>query len=338
VPLETYEPGCADVSERARHTIARRAEVSRRSAGVVGLGKMGAALARNLLDHGWRVVGFNRTHSVAEGMAEEGLVPASSLRELADGLPMPRVIWLMVPAGRAVDDMLFGSEGTSEGLADVLEPGDLVIDAGNSHFREAADRARRLAERGIRFVDCGTSGGPAGARYGACLMVGGATSDFERIEPMLADVAVPGGYAHFPGTGAGHFVKMVHNGIEYGMMQSIAEGFALMHGSEFELDLRSVADLYQHGSVVESRLIGWLSQAYEELGDDLVGASGSVGRTGEGDWTVAIAREAGRSVPAIEAAVRFRVDSETEPSYAGQVLTALRNSFGGHGLGEPKRR
>jgi glucose-6-phosphate 1-dehydrogenase len=335
VPLESYEPGGADVSERARDSIAHRARQSPRSVGIVGLGKMGANLARNFMSHGWRVVGHNRTPAVAERMAAEGLVPAATLADLVAELPAPRVVWLLVPAGDAVEEMIFGSMRDGEfvsGLADLLEYGDTVIDAGNSYFGDALTRAQRLEFSGVRFMDCGTSGGPDGARHGACLMLGGDRSDFERLEPMFADVAVPGGYAHFPGAGAGHFVKMVHNGIEYGMMQAVAEGFALMHESPYGLDLSKVADIYQHGSVVESRLVGWLGGAYEELGDDLEAASGCVGRTGEGEWTVMAAEEAGVEAPVISASVRFREESQDEPSYTGQILTALRDAFGGHGL------
>jgi 6-phosphogluconate dehydrogenase len=150
---------------------------------------------------------------------------------------------------------------------------------------------------------------------------------------MFADVALPDGYRFFPGHGAGHFVKMVHNGIEYGMMQAIAEGFQVMHASEFDLDLEEVSAVYQHGSVIESRLVGWLGEAYAELGSDLEGVSGVVGHTGEGEWTINVARDMGLEAPVIADSLQFRVDSDSKPSYAGQVLTALRNAFGGHGLG-----
>ncbi len=336
VPLETYEHGCPDIADRAAAAISSRSATAQRSVGIVGLGKMGAGLARNLHAHRWRVVAFNRTTSRAEAMEAEGIIAARTMADVAALLPAPRIVWVMVPAGAAVDDMLFGKAGEDgehvPGLADVLEPGDTIVDGGNSHFSSAGQRAARLGERGIRFVDCGTSGGPAGARHGACLMLGGSREDFERLEPMLADVSVPGGYAHFPGIGAGHFVKMVHNGIEYGMMQAVADGFALMHDGPYELDLRRVADIYQHGSVVQSRLMGWLRDAYATLGDDLEAVSGTVRHTGEGEWTVDAARDAGLPVPGIETALRFRIDSFKKPSYTGRVLTALRNAFGGHGL------
>jgi glucose-6-phosphate 1-dehydrogenase len=328
VPLEHYEAGTADIVRIADEALTHPG--ARRQVGVCGLGKMGAGLALNLVDSGWEVVGWNRHHDVAEKLAADGVVQAASIRELVAALRPPRTVWVMVPSGAPVDDVLF-AEGA--GLASFLSPGDTVIDGGNSHFSDAAPRAERLAEIGIHFLDCGTSGGPAGARSGACLMIGGDREVFEDNESMFADVALPDGHRFFPGHGAGHFVKMVHNGIEYGMMQAIAEGFEIMHASDFALDLEDVAEVYQHGSVVESRLVGWLQGAYAELGSDLEGVSGVVGHTGEGAWTVEAARELGLAAPAIADSLKFRMDSDTAPSYAGQVLTALRNAFGGHGLG-----
>jgi glucose-6-phosphate 1-dehydrogenase len=328
VPLAHYEAGTADIVAIADAALTGREH--KPQVGVCGLGKMGAGLALNLVDRGWEVVGWNRHHDIAEGLAADGITPAATIRELVAGLRAPRTIWLMVPAGAPVDELLFDAE---TGLANYLAPGDTVIDGGNSRFSDAAPRADRLSELGIRYLDCGTSGGPAGARTGACLMIGGDPDVFEANEPMFADVALPDGYRFFPGHGAGHFVKMVHNGIEYGMMQAIAEGFQVMHESPYELDLEDVAHVYQHGSVVESRLVGWLGTAYGELGSDLEGVSGVVGHTGEGEWTVDAARDLGLEAPVIADSLRFRVESETKPSYAGQVLTALRNAFGGHGLG-----
>jgi len=331
-PLEFYEPDSAQIATRAAEAL-ETAQGGGRVA-VAGLGKMGAGLARNLIEHGWEVAGWNRTHSVAEAMASEGLLVAESLRDLVATLAPPRVVWVMVPAGAPVDQVLFGpAPGGGPGLAELLSPGDIVIDGGNSHFRDAAIRAEKLAAVGVNFVDCGTSGGPRGARHGATLMVGGDAAVFSAIEPMLADVATPGGYRFFDGHGAGHFVKMVHNGIEYGMMQAIAEGFEVLREGPFELDLEQVADLYQHRSVIESRLVGWLRDAYEDLGDDLEGASCVVGHSGEGEWTVLAAKELGIEVPVIEGSLEFRRDSQNCPRYAGRVLTALRDGFGGHGLG-----
>ena len=330
VELDHYAPGSAEVVRRADDILS--AKTRRGQVGVAGLGKMGAGLALNLVDNGWDVVGFNRHTEVAHAMAADGLRPVDSLRELAAALTPPRVIWVMVPSGAPVDQILFGVN-ESGGLAEHLAPGDVVIDGGNTFFRDDAVRAERLAEFGVHFLDVGTSGGPAGARNGASLMIGGDPEVFSAAEGMFADVAVPGGYKFFPGHGAGHFVKMVHNGIEYGMMQAIAEGFQLMHGGPFELDLEDVTDIYQHGSVVESRLVGWLGEAYAQLGGDLEGVSGIVGHTGEGEWTIQVAEGLGLPAPVIAESLRFRVESEESPSYAGKVLTALRNTFGGHGLG-----
>ncbi len=333
VPLGTYAPDTSDVVERADSVLGGRCKAMQ--AGVAGLGKMGAGIARNLIAHDWEVVGFNRHSDVAHAMAADGLTPVDTLAELAAALRAPRIVWLMVPAGLAVDEMLFGAGG-KPGLADVLQPGDIVVDGGNSRYTDDPARAARLAERGIAFLDCGTSGGPAGARSGACLMVGGDKATFDRAEALFADIAVPDGYRLFPGVGSGHFVKMVHNGIEYGMMQAIAEGFTLMHTQPGELDLSQVADVYQHGGVIESRLVGWLHDAYERFGPDLEQVSGTAGRTGEGEWTVQAAAAAGVATPVIEDAVRFRIESEDRPSYAGKVVQALRNEFGGHGL-QPKK-
>lgn len=332
VPLETYTPDTIEASERADLSIGRRE--ARGTVGVVGLGKMGAALALNLRDHDWIVVGYNRSYQRAEALESKGVRPARTLEALVDALPHPRVVWLMLTAGRAVDQVLFGDGAGAPGLAELLSPGDIVVDGGNSLYKDTVARAARLAERGISFLDCGTSGGPGGARTGACLMLGGERRDFERIEGLFADVALHDGYRFFEGHGAGHFVKMVHNGIEYGMMQAIAEGFEIMKASEYRLDLDRVAEVYQRGSVIESRLVGWLLDAYREFGTDLEGVSGSVGHTGEGAWTVDAARELGVPARIIEGALRFRIESERDPSYAGQVLSALRNRFGGHAFEE----
>ncbi len=324
VPVETYAPDTLEAPERAVSVLATAA--SRGSVGLVGLGRMGGGIALNLADRGWDVHAYNRTFATAQALEPMGVKPASTPAGLVAALPAPRVVWVMLPAGRPVEEALFGEDG----LAGLLEPGDTVIDGGNSRYTDAPERARRLAERGIGFLDCGTSGGPAGARTGACLMIGGRSDEFSVLEPLFADIAVDGGYRFFEGHGAGHFVKMVHNGIEYGMMQAIAEGFHIMKLSPFDLDLDAVADVYQHGSVIESRLIGWLAEAFSEYGQSLEGMSGMVGHTGEGEWTVAAADELGLEARVIRGALQFRVESERDPSYAGQVLSALRNRFGGH--------
>jgi 6-phosphogluconate dehydrogenase len=328
VPLETYAPDTIEVLERARAKVDAPA-AARKEIGVVGLGKMGAGLARNLLDHGWRVVGYNRTHSVAEEMAAEGLEPAESLAELVAALAPPRTVWLMVPAGAPVDDVLFGKSG----LLESLEPGDTVIDGGNSRFSDTQRRAPLVTESGVQFLDVGTSGGPGGARNGACLMIGGEWADFECHEQLWRDTSVRDGYRFFESHGAGHFVKMVHNGIEYGMMQAIAEGFSLMRASDLDIDLDRASEIYNRGSVIESRLIAWLEEAFDLYGQNLTGVSGSVAHTGEGAWTVETAEGLGVEVRVIADALEFRRRSVDAPSYTGQVLSALRNRFGGHAVG-----
>jgi glucose-6-phosphate 1-dehydrogenase len=327
VPLERYRPDTNEVLALAGGVAtAAKKEPLRREIGVVGLGKMGAGIARNLVDHGWRVVGFNRHAAVADAMAADGIVPAHTLAELVEALEAPRTVWLMVPAGDAVDAMLFGPGG----LAGLLQPGDTIVEGGNSRFTDDAPRAARLAEAGIRFVDAGVSGGPSGARTGACLLVGGAVADYERLLPLWQDLSVEDGYRHFEGVGAGHFVKMVHNGIEYGMMQALAEGFTILKASPYSLDLTGAAEVYNRGSVIESRLVGWLERAFELHGEGLEGISGSVGHTGEGAWTVEAARDLDVKARVIEDAVEFRVRSEEHPDWTGRLLSALREQFGQH--------
>ena len=227
-----------------------------------------------------------------------------------------------------VDDLLFGKKG----LARSLSKGDIVIDGGNSFFEDSMRRAKLLKKRGIKFLDAGVSGGPSGARHGACMMIGGDKASYGKLEALFADASIAGGYAYFGEAGAGHFVKMVHNGIEYGMMQSIAEGFALMRKSPFKLDLREVARLYDRGSVIESRLVGWLESGYGAFGEDLKKVSGSVAYTGEGEWTVKTGKKWKMKLPVIEDSFKFRVRSKKSPSYTGKILSVMRNQFGGHSI------
>jgi 6-phosphogluconate dehydrogenase len=211
-----------------------------------------------------------------------------------------------------------------------------VIDGGNSPYKESIQRVRALEQRGINFLDAGVSGGPAGARNGACIMVGGRKEIFQKHEKLFQDLSVEKGYDYMGKAGAGHFVKMVHNGIEYGMMQALAEGFAVMKASPFDLDLTGVSELYNHKSVIESRLVGWLKNAYEQHGKDLREISGTVAQSGEGMWTVEAAKEFGVPVPIIKGALDFRLGSQSNPSYTGKIVSALRNQFGGHEVKESK--
>ena len=292
--------------------------------GYIGLGKMGKGMVGNLLEKGWKVVAFNRTPAATDEVAREGATPAYTLAEVVSKLASPRLVWLMVPH-QAVDEVL-------EELIPLLSGGDTVIDGGNSFYKNSMRHADELSKKGIHFLDAGTSGGPGGAREGACTMVGGEKEIFDRYEELFKDISVKDGYAYFGKAGAGHFVKMVHNGIEYGMMQAIGEGVEVMKKSPFDLNLERVATLYNHQSVIESRLVGWAESAFKEYGQDLEAISGKVSHSGEGLWTVETAREFGGPTPIIEGSLKFREESQDNPSYTGQVVSALRNQFGGHSV------
>jgi 6-phosphogluconate dehydrogenase len=289
---------------------------------------MGAGVALQLIEKGWKVHGCNRTTSVTHEYEKQGLYATQTLQQLVEALPKPRVLWIMVPAGKAVDEVIFGTEG----IAAYLEKDDIVIDAGNSLYKDAKIRADKLKEKGIHFMDVGTSGGPGGARYGACLMIGGEKETFDYLLPLFTDIALPEGFGYFGKHGAGHFVKMVHNGIEYGMMQALAEGFAIMKKSEFNLDLTKVADLYNHGSVIESSLVGWIKQGYEIFGQELKDISDKINHSGEGAWTVDAGKELDIPAPIIEGSLQFRIDSEIKPAYTNKVINLQRTMFGGHAV------
>ncbi|MCE9541571.1 decarboxylating 6-phosphogluconate dehydrogenase [Candidatus Kaiserbacteria bacterium] len=294
--------------------------------GVVGLGKMGAGIVRQLMEKGWTVHGFDPVPGAVHALAAEGMGAHDSPAALASALSSPRLVWLMVPAGKPVDDVLAQ-------VVPVLSKGDIIIDGGNSDYKDSIRRGTELAAVGLRFIDVGFSGGPGGARSGGCLMVGGDKSAFDELEPLFAALAKNGtAYKFFPGAGAGHFVKMVHNGIEYGMMQAIGEGTEILKKSAFNIDLIAAMDIYNNGSVIESRLVGWTKAALEQYGQDLSDISGTVGHSGEGEWTARTARELGVPAPIIEGSFKFRVESAKNPSFTGQVVSAQRNQFGGHNV------
>ena len=337
-PLHSYKPDSKDVSEVSK--LVERGALSagggpafggKKEIGVVGLGKMGANIARRLLERGWTVHGYDPNTSVVRNLSNEGVRGASSPVELVEHLPKSsasrRIVWLMVPHA-SVDDILFGKNG----IAQKLSKGDIVIDGGNSYFKDSIVRAKKLAKRGIAFIDIGFSGGPMGAREGGSLMIGGDERSFRKLEPLFVDLARKDGYRFFEGSGAGHFVKMVHNGIEYGMMQAIAEGFSILKKSKYKLDLTRVADVYNKGSVIESRLVGWLKKAFELHGEELSDISGMIGHTGEGAWTVKTAKEMKLKSKVIEEALKFRVKSAKNPDYTGKIISALREQFGGHNV------
>jgi len=298
------------------------AEGEKMQIGLVGLGKMGFNLALNMLEKGHRVVAFNRSPEKTKEAEARGAVGAYSPAELVDKLAPPRVVWLMVPAGAPVDENL-------DQLLPLLSAGDTVIDGGNSHFRDSLRRAEVLQKKEINFVDVGTSGGTEGARYGACLMVGAADEVFARLEPLFKDISVPDGCLHTGPPGSGHFVKMIHNGIEYGMLQAIGEGFEIMVRGPFELNLREVARVWNHGSVIR----GWLMELTEKAfaaDARLEKIKGVVHSSGEGLWTAETALALGVPAPIITTSVFMRYRSEQEDSFAGKVVAALRNQFGGH--------
>jgi glucose-6-phosphate 1-dehydrogenase len=354
VPLHRYVPDSPAIAVEAQ--VADEAAMKREAGSgakssraplpkeiaIFGLGKMGANVARQLHEKGWRVVASNRSPDPVKMIQKEGIEGVFSRAELVAALPRtaPRIVWLMITAGVGNDELLFGSikRGASrDGIAQYLKKGDIVIDAANAFYEDSSRRAKLLAKKGIHFIDVGFSGGPAGARNGGSLMIGGEKKIYEYLEPLFRDLSVPGGYAYFGAAGAGHFVKMVHNGIEYGMMQSLAEGFALMKKSPFKLDLEKIANVYNRGSVIESRLVGWLEQAYQLYGQDLKPISGSVAYTGEGEWTVKSGKKMKLKLPVIEDSFKFRVRSKKSPSYMGKVLSALRNRFGGHAIDQGKK-
>ncbi len=291
---------------------------------MVGLGRMGLNMTRRLLRGGHEVVAVDRSQDAVAAAARDGAVASASLPDAVPRLSPPRVVWLMVPAGAPVDENV-------ERLAGLLSPGDIVIDGGNSMYKDAARRAGTLAARGIRFLDAGTSGGVWGLAEGYCLMVGGDRGAYDAVAPVLSSLAPPGGFAYMGPHGAGHFVKMVHNGIEYGMMQAYAEGFELLATAPFPIDLPSVASLWNRGSVVRSWLLELAGRALSK-DPALSGLAPYVEDSGEGRWTVERAVEAGVPAPSIAIALSMRFLSRQQDSFAMRMLAALRNEFGGHAV------
>jgi 6-phosphogluconate dehydrogenase len=293
--------------------------------GMIGLGRMGANMAERLVRSGHRVVGYDRNASSRKDVEEKGAEPAPSLEALVARLAPRRALWLMIPAGAAVD------EAISE-LLPKLSAGDIVVDGGNSNYKDTLRRAERLARKEIHFVDCGTSGGVWGLSEGYSLMIGGDATAVERLRPIFETLA-PGadrGWGRVGPPGAGHFAKMVHNGIEYGLMQAYAEGFSILrHKAQFELDLHQVAEIWRHGSVVRSWLLDLASAALAENAD-LEGIAPYVADSGEGRWTVAEAIELDVAAPVIALSLLARLRSRDPDSFSDKLLSALRHQFGGH--------
>jgi 6-phosphogluconate dehydrogenase len=299
--------------------------------GIAGLGRMGAGMARRLARGGHGVVAWNRTESVAVELAAEpenqGAVRvAEPLETIVDKLEAPRHVIISVPAGQPTQDMI-------DQLAGILSPGDVIVDAGNSNFHESRRRAAELEERGLEWLDMGVSGGVWGLEVGFCAMLGGKPEVFERFEPAVRTLAPEGGYLYCGPAGAGHYVKMVHNGIEYGIMQAYGEGFDILHHSDYELDLAGIARMWQNGSVIRSWLLELAGNAFQKEGNDLESIRGWVADSGEGRWTVFDAIDHDVPAPVITLALIQRFRSRRDPdSFTDRVLAALRNEFGGHAV------
>jgi 6-phosphogluconate dehydrogenase len=293
--------------------------------GVIGLGRMGGGLARQALEKGLRVVGFNRS-GAPEELVKAGLVEIDDLRGFRDQLRAPRAVFLYLPAGPLVDKILAD-------VAEVMEPADVVVDGGNSYWGDSIRRHERLRERQLHFVDLGTSGGLTGARHGACFMAGGEAQAVARVAPILKALAVEGGYVHAGPPGAGHFVKLVHNGIEFGMLQAIAEGFDLLGHYPEQLDIGAVLECWRHGSVIRSWLIDLLAKAY--AADPQFAKPGTyVEDTGEVNWLVADALRMEVPVPVIAQSVMQLFASRDGTKNWARAIVAMRHEFGGHPYGK----
>ena len=295
--------------------------------GLYGLGRMGANMVRRLIRDGeHRVVAGNRSPGPVDEVVSEGAEGAYSMEEMVEKLDKPRAIWVMVPAGDPTEQTLLN-------FAELLDEGDILIDGGNSYFRDSIRRAEMLHERGLRFLDAGTSGGIWGLEVGYCLMVGGDAYAYEHVEPALKTLAPPNGYAYLEDAGAGHFTKMVHNGIEYGMLQAYAEGFEILQKSQYDLDLRAISSLWNQGSVVRSWLLELAERAFERDAN-LDSIRGYVEDSGEGRWTVLEAINEDVPASVIAGSLFARFISRQDDSFAMKVIAALRGEFGGHAVQE----
>ncbi|MFZ5816431.1 MAG: phosphogluconate dehydrogenase (NAD(+)-dependent, decarboxylating) [Bacillota bacterium] len=294
--------------------------------GVIGLGRMGGSLVRNLRRAGGQAVVYDLNPEAVAELVAEGVIGVTALRDVALQVNRPRVIWIMVPAGEPVDQVIAE-------LRPHLEAGDVLIDGGNSHYRDSVRRARALAGMGVHYLDCGSSGGMEGALNGLCLMIGGDREAFRLAEPLFAAIAQEEGYAHVGPSGAGHYVKMVHNAIEYGMLQAIGEGFELIEAAPYPLDKVQIANLWNRGSVIRSWLIELAGRAFAQ-DPHLEGITGAVGGGSTGSWAIEEAWKRGVPLPTIALSYSLRLASRQEDTFAGKVVAALRREFGGHPVQE----
>jgi 6-phosphogluconate dehydrogenase len=292
--------------------------------GMIGLGRMGANMTERLVRGGHRVISYDRNAEAIQRVVDIGAVGAHSLADFSKQLTPPRVIWMMVPSGAPVDQ-------TIEQLLPNLAKGDILIDGGNSNYKDSIRRAQLLQGQGLHFVDAGTSGGVWGLELGYCMMIGGEKAVVDALEPIFKTLAPPDGYLHVGPNGAGHFVKMIHNGIEYGMLQAYGEGFELLNASQFDLDFARIAHLWNQGSVVRSWILE-LAESALQKDPKLAGIKGYVEDSGEGRWTVEEAIEKSVPAPVLTLALFARYASRQEDSFAAKVIAALRNEFGGHAV------
>ncbi|MEH7120140.1 decarboxylating 6-phosphogluconate dehydrogenase [Neobacillus vireti] len=289
--------------------------------GLIGLGKMGFNLGQNLIEHHHEVVAFDVNPSAVEEMKKFGAIGVSSFKELVQSLEKPRILWIMVPHAHV--DSVIGE------ILPFLNEGDIVIEAGNSHYKESTQRYNELKELGIHFMDAGTSGGMEGARHGACYMVGGDPEAWEIVEPIFRDTSVENGYLYAGKAGSGHFLKMVHNGIEYAMMAAIGEGFEVLEKSDFNYDYEKVARVWNNGSVIRSWLMELTENAFSKY-PNLDEIKGIMHSSGEGKWTVETALDLQTATPVIALSLMMRYRSLENDTFTGKVVAALRNEFGGH--------
>ncbi|HEV3085590.1 MAG TPA: decarboxylating 6-phosphogluconate dehydrogenase [Candidatus Elarobacter sp.] len=292
--------------------------------GMIGLGRMGANMTTRLIRGGHQVVAYDRDPAAVQRSAGDGATGASALQDLVSKLTPPRAIWIMVPAGPPTDS-------TVDELLTLLQPGDAIIDGGNSRWTDSKDRYARCKAKGVAFVDAGTSGGVWGLENGYCLMVGGDDDAVKRVEPIFLTLAPEGGYAHVGPSGAGHFSKMVHNGIEYGMLAAYGEGFEILEKSEYKYDLHQLASIWRYGSVIRSWLLELLELALR-ADPTLAKVKGWVADSGEGRWTVQAAIDEGVPAPVITMSLLSRFVSRQDESFSAKVIAALRNEFGGHAI------
>lgn len=298
--------------------------------GYIGLGKMGKNMVMNMIDHGHTVVAWNRSSGPLDEIVAYGAQRANSFEDMIKALEPPRVIWIMLTAGEVTEDMLFGSHN----LAGMLEKGDILIDGGNSNFNDSQNRHWKCKEMGIHFLDVGTSGGPDGARNGACLMIGGEEEIYGKLIPLFESISTKDGFKYVGPAGAGHYVKMVHNAVEYGFMQSMGEGFEMIKNGPYkDLDLAEVANIWNNGSVIESKLMRLAEQAFRE-DKTLETITGYVEDNGEAQWTVETALQYKIPLTTLAHALFARYASRQEESFAMKVVAILRKQFGGHAVKE----